>query len=102
MKILHVVGARPNFVKVSPILRSFSKQAPGVQQVLVHTGQHFDRKMSDVFFEELSIPDPDEHLGVGGGSHAEQTARIMLSFEPVLLKHRPDWLFVVGDVNSTV
>ena len=102
MKILHVVGARPNFMKVAPILRAFSRHAPNVQQVLVHTGQHFDRKMSDVFFEELGIPDPDEHLGIGGGSHAEQTARIMLSFEPVLLKHQPDWLFVVGDVNSTV
>ena len=102
MKILYVVGARPNFMKVAPILRAFSKQVPEVQKLLVHTGQHFDRKMSDVFFEELGIPDPDEHLGVGGGSHAEQTARIMLNFEPVLLKHRPDWLFVVGDVNSTV
>ena len=89
-------------MKVAPILRAFATLVPNLSQVLVHTGQHFDRKMSDVFFEELEIPDPDEHLGVGGGSHAEQTARIMLNFEPVLLKHRPDWLFVVGDVNSTV
>ena len=99
---MHVVGARPNFMKVAPILRAFNRHADNVQQVLVHTGQHFDRQMSDVFFEDLGIPAPDEHLGIGGGSHAEQTARIMLSFEPVLLKHRPDWLLVVGDVNSTL
>lgn len=102
MKILHVVGARPNFVKIAPVLRAFHKLAPEVHQVLVHTGQHYDKGMSAVFFDELRIPAPDVHLGVGGGSHAEQTARIMMGVEPVLAKHHPDWVFVVGDVNSTL
>lgn len=102
VKILSVVGARPNFMKIAPIMRALGDCQVDVQQTLVHTGQHFDEKMSDVFFRELELPKPDEHLGVSGGSHAVQTARIMLEFEPVLLKHRPDWLVVVGDVNSTV
>ena len=102
MKILSVVGARPNFMKIAPIMRALDDCGADVQQTLVHTGQHFDEKMSDVFFRELELPKPDEHLGVSGGSHAVQTARIMLEFEPVLLKHQPDWLVVVGDVNSTV
>lgn len=102
MKLLFVVGARPNFMKVAPILRAVAERDSNVQQILVHTGQHFDAKMSDVFFDELGLPTPDEHLGISGGSHAEQTARIMLAFEPILLKHRPNWLVVVGDVNSTV
>jgi UDP-N-acetylglucosamine 2-epimerase (non-hydrolysing) len=72
------------------------------QQVLVHTGQHYDARMSQIFFEDLDLPEPDEHLNVGSGSHAWQTAQVMTSFEPVLLKHRPDWVFVVGDVNSTL
>ncbi|WP_182864992.1 non-hydrolyzing UDP-N-acetylglucosamine 2-epimerase [Stieleria mannarensis] len=101
-KILSVVGARPNFMKIAPIMRALDAYGSDVQQTLVHTGQHFDEKMSDVFFRELELPKPDEHLGVSGGSHAVQTARIMLEFEPVILKHRPDWLVVVGDVNSTV
>jgi UDP-N-acetylglucosamine 2-epimerase (non-hydrolysing) len=102
MKILSVVGARPNFMKIAPIIRAIRSQAPDVPQTLVHTGQHFDEKMSDVFFRELGLPKPDEHLGVSGGSHAQQTARIMLEFEPVLERHQPDWLVVVGDVNSTL
>ncbi|MCO8121965.1 UDP-N-acetylglucosamine 2-epimerase (non-hydrolyzing) [Stieleria sp. TO1_6] len=102
MKILSVVGARPNFMKIAPIMRAIQAASPETQQTLVHTGQHFDEKMSDVFFRELELPKPDEHLGVSGGSHAVQTARIMLEFEPILEKHRPDWLVVVGDVNSTV
>jgi UDP-N-acetylglucosamine 2-epimerase (non-hydrolysing) len=102
VKILHVVGARPNFMKVAPICRAFSELAPTTEQVLVHTGQHYDAKMSDVFFRDLGLPDPDEYLQIGGGSHAVQTARIMMAFEPVLEKHRPDWVLVVGDVNSTV
>ncbi|QEF99493.1 UDP-2,3-diacetamido-2,3-dideoxy-D-glucuronate 2-epimerase [Stieleria maiorica] len=101
-KILSVVGARPNFMKIAPIMRALDAYGSDVQQTLVHTGQHFDEKMSDVFFRELELPKPDEHLGVSGGSHAVQTARIMLEFEPVILKHQPDWLVVVGDVNSTV
>lgn len=102
MKILSVVGARPNFMKIAPIMRAIGSGYPTVDQVLVHTGQHFDAKMSDVFFDDLGLPKPDEHLGVSGGSHAAQTARIMLEFEPILLQHQPDWLVVVGDVNSTV
>ncbi len=102
VKILSVVGARPNFMKIAPIMRAIEAGYPDVQQVLVHTGQHFDAKMSDVFFDDLGLPKPDEHLGVSGGSHAAQTAKIMLEFEPILLKHQPDWLVVVGDVNSTV
>ena len=100
MKLLHVVGARPNFMKVAPVLRAGS--AAGVEQVLVHTGQHYDPSMSEAFFRDLELPAPDENLGVGSGSHAEQTARIMVAFEPVLDWHRPDWVLVYGDVNSTI
>ncbi len=102
MKILSVVGARPNFMKIAPIMRAFGAAPGNVEQTLVHTGQHFDEKMSAVFFRELELPQPDEYLGVSGGTHAAQTARIMLEFEPVLDRHRPDWLVVVGDVNSTL
>jgi UDP-N-acetylglucosamine 2-epimerase (non-hydrolysing) len=101
MKILHVVGARPNFMKVAPILAQLRK-APGVEQVLVHTGQHYDAKMSDVFFQDLGMPAPDVHLGVGSGSHAQQTAKVMVEIEPVLVRHRPDVVVVAGDVNSTL
>ncbi len=101
MRFIIVAGARPNFMKVAPILDAF--KARGHKDVLlVHTGQHYDRKMSDDFFTELGIPEPDFNLGVGSGSHAEQTARVMTSFEPVCLEQRPDWVVVVGDVNSTV
>lgn len=89
-------------MKIAPIIRAISAADSDVEQVLVHTGQHFDEKMSDVFFRELELPKPDEHLGISGGSHATQTANIMIEFEPVLLRHKPDWLVVVGDVNSTV
>jgi UDP-N-acetylglucosamine 2-epimerase (non-hydrolysing) len=98
--ILHVVGARPNFVKAAPVLRAIKQT--GVRQTLVHTGQHYDHKMSDVFFTQLSIPDPDVNLGVGSGSHAVQTADIMRHFEPVVLERKPDIVLVYGDVNSTV
>ena len=101
MKILHVVGARPNFMKVAPILAQLRKRE-GVQQILVHTGQHYDAKMSDVFFRDLGMPDPDVYLGVGSGSHAQQTAKVMLEIEPVLARERPDLVVVAGDVNSTV
>src|SRR4051812_11289515 len=101
MKILHVVGARPNFMKVAPILAELRRHA-GVEQVLVHTGQHYDEKMSDVFFQDLGMPAPDVHLGVGSGSHAQQTAKVMIAIEPVLLEHRPDVVVVAGDVNSTI
>lgn len=100
MRVLVVAGARPNFMKVAPILRALS--ARGHTPVLLHTGQHFDAAMSDTFFTDLAMPKPDYHLGVGAGTHAEQTARIMERFEAVLDNERPDWVVVVGDVNSTM
>jgi len=100
-EIVHVVGARPNFMKVAPVLRALSKRS-GVKQTLVHTGQHYDANMSDVFFSQLDIPAPDVNLAVGSGSHAVQTAEIMTRFEPVVLEHRPDIVLVYGDVNSTI
>jgi UDP-N-acetylglucosamine 2-epimerase (non-hydrolysing) len=99
-RVLVVAGARPNFMKVAPVLRAL--RAAGTPGVLVHTGQHYDARMSDAFFQELDIPEPDHHLGVGSGSQAVQTARVMEAFEPVLLQVRPDWVVVVGDVNSTL
>ena len=101
MHILHVVGARPNFMKAAPVLHALGKRT-AVEQTLVHTGQHYDANMSDVFFSQLEIPRPDENLGVGSGSHAQQTAEIMSRFEPIVLKRKPDAVLVYGDVNSTV
>lgn len=101
MKIFHVVGARPNFMKVAPVLRAM-KDRKNITQLLVHTGQHYDVSMSDVFFEQLDIPAPDINLAVGSGSHAKQTAEIMVRFESVVLEHRPNLVLVYGDVNSTV
>lgn len=101
MRIVHVVGARPNFMKVAPVMRAIAARG-FAEQRLVHTGQHYDAAMSDVFFEDLGLPEPDEHLGVGSGTHAEQTARVMVEFEKVLLRERPDLVVVAGDVNSTV
>jgi UDP-N-acetylglucosamine 2-epimerase (non-hydrolysing) len=101
MHILHVVGARPNFVKAAPVLRALGER-PGVQQTLVHTGQHYDSNLSDVFFSQLNMPEPDVNLEVGSGSHAAQTAEVMKRFEPVVLERRPDVVLVYGDVNSTV
>jgi UDP-N-acetylglucosamine 2-epimerase (non-hydrolysing) len=100
VRALIVAGARPNFIKVAPILRALA--AAGHEGVLVHTGQHYDARMSDAFFRDLGIPEPDHHLGAGSGSHAVQTARVMEAFEPVLEEVRPEWLVVVGDVNSTL
>jgi UDP-N-acetylglucosamine 2-epimerase (non-hydrolysing) len=100
MKTLVVAGARPNFMKVAPILRALA--ADGHDGVLVHTGQHYDAAMSDAFFSDLELPSPDHHLGVGSGTHAQQTARVMQQFEPVLREEQPDWVVVVGDVNSTL
>jgi UDP-N-acetylglucosamine 2-epimerase (non-hydrolysing) len=106
IKLLIVAGARPNFMKVAPIIRAIRTRPPAAtpsfEYRLVHTGQHYDAKMSDVFFQELGIPAPDHNLEVGSGSHAVQTAQVMLKFEPVVLAERPDWVVVVGDVNSTV
>jgi UDP-N-acetylglucosamine 2-epimerase (non-hydrolysing) len=101
-KIISVVGARPNFIKIAPIHKAFLPYRDTVQHLICHTGQHFDKKMSDIFFEELGIPRPDFSLGIGGGSHAEQTARIMVAFEKVLLQEKPDLVIVPGDVNSTL
>ena len=100
MQILHVVGARPNFMKVAPVHRALAGRR-GVTQVLVHTGQHYDVNMSDVFFQQLSIPAPDVNLGVGSGSHGKQTGEIMIAFEALVQRQRPDLVLVYGDVNST-
>ncbi len=101
MKIINVVGARPNFMKIAPIVEEMHKH-PDIESILLHTGQHYDAAMSRVFFDELGLPKPDIYLGIGSGSHAEQTARVMTAFERVLLEHRPDLVVVVGDVNSTL
>lgn len=101
-RILHVVGARPNFMKIAPIMREMTKQPEIFEQILVHTGQHYDDNMSQIFFEELEMPRPDINLEVGSGSHASQTAQIMQRFEPVLTDYQPDWILVPGDVNSTI
>jgi UDP-N-acetylglucosamine 2-epimerase (non-hydrolysing) len=101
MEILIVVGARPNLMKVAPLIEAF-KHYPHLRARLVHTGQHYDAAMSDIFFAELGLPAPDAHLGTGSGTHAEQTARTMLAFEPVLRELRPDLVVVVGDVNATI
>ena len=100
-RILHVVGAPPNFMKASPVHAALA-QHTGCTQVLVHTGQHYDAAMSEIFFQELGLPEPDLNLGVGSGSHAEQTATIMVRFEKVVLEHPPDLVVVYGDVNSTL
>jgi UDP-N-acetylglucosamine 2-epimerase (non-hydrolysing) len=99
---MSIVGARPNFMKIAPIVAQLRAAGDGIDSVLVHTGQHYDEKLSQVFFDELSIPHPDVNLNVGSGSHAQQTAAIIAAFEPVLLEIRPDILVVVGDVNSTL
>jgi UDP-N-acetylglucosamine 2-epimerase (non-hydrolysing) len=101
VKILSVVGARPNLVKIAPLLREM-KRHEQIQSILIHTGQHYDQKLSDVFFRQMEIQAPDANLGVGSGSHAEQTAEIMKRVEPLLLSYHPDLVLVVGDVNSTI
>jgi len=101
IKIICICGARPNFMKIAPLAAAF-KATGRIDTMIVHTGQHYDARMSKLFFDELEIPEPDLNLGVGSGSHAIQTAEIMRRFEPVALEQRPDWLVVVGDVNSTI
>jgi len=101
-KIMLIAGARPNFMKIAPIARAFDSHPNAIDYKIVHTGQHYDANMSDVFFEELGIRQPDYHLGAGGGSHARQTAKIMTGFEDICEKDRPDLVIVVGDVNSTL
>ncbi len=106
MKILSVVGARPNFMKIAPFIRAIEKynhdNEDKIQHILVHTGQHYDVRMSEAFFRSLSIPDPDINLEIGSGSHAEQLGNTMIAFEKVLLTQKPDWVVVVGDVNATL
>lgn len=101
-KIFLIAAARPNFMKVAPLWRALDARSDVFRPVLVHTGQHYDRNMSDVFFEDLGLPKPDVHLGVGGGSHAEQTAGVMVKFEELCLREKPDLVMVVGDVNATM
>ncbi|MDH4028239.1 MAG: UDP-N-acetylglucosamine 2-epimerase, partial [Nitrospirota bacterium] len=100
-KIIIIAGARPNFVKIAPLMREFGKYKGRFHVLLVHTGQHYDFEMSEVFFQNLKIPRPDIHLNIGSASHAVQVARIMEAFEKIVLEEKPDMLIVVGDVNST-
>ncbi len=107
MKVALVCGARPNFMKIAPLMRAIGKhntssKASPIEPLLVHTSQHYDYEMSQVFFQDLRLPQPDIYLGVGSGTHAEQTGRIMIEFEKVLFKEKPDLVLVVGDVNSTL
>ncbi|MDT4954044.1 MAG: hypothetical protein QOJ02_2182 [Acidobacteriota bacterium] len=102
LKVINVVGARPNFMKVAPIVEAMKRRAGEFAPMVVHTGQHYDAQMSDAFFRDLGLPEPDVYLGVGSSSHAVQTADVMRSFEPVVLDEKPDWVLVVGDVNSTL
>ncbi len=101
-RVLSIVGARPNFMKVAPIARAMEAYRAHIEHAICHTGQHYDYQMSQAFFEDLELSQPQFFLGVGSGSHAEQTARIMLAFEPVCLEWHPDLVIVVGDVNSTI
>jgi len=100
--VVCVVGARPNFMKMAPLLRAMRARPTELRPILVHTGQHYDAAMSDIFFAQLGIPEPDLHLGVGGGTHASQTAGVMTAMERLLADERPDLVLVVGDVNSTI
>jgi len=102
MKIISVVGARPNFMKIAPFIKAVKKYDKNIQHILVHTGQHYDIKMSQSFFKTLGIPKPDINLEIGSGSHAEQVGKTMIAFEKVLLSEKPDWVVVVGDVNATL
>jgi len=102
VKIINVVGARPNFMKMAPIIEDMNKYSDQIEHLLVHTGQHYDERMSKSFFDDLGMPKPDINLEVGSGSHAEQTARIMVEFEKVCIRENPDLVIVVGDVNSTM
>jgi UDP-N-acetylglucosamine 2-epimerase (non-hydrolysing) len=102
VKVLNVVGARPNFMKMAPIIAEMNARGEEITQTLVHTGQHYDDAMSGAFFRDLGMPEPNVYLDARDGTHAEQTARVMLAFEGVVVAHKPDWVVVVGDVNSTL
>ncbi|MBK5233739.1 MAG: UDP-N-acetylglucosamine 2-epimerase (non-hydrolyzing) [Thermoleophilia bacterium] len=101
MRIMHVLGTRPNFVKMAPLIAALRERLPDSDQEIVHTGQHYDRMMSEIFFEQLGVPEPDHMLEIGSGTHAQQTARVMERLEPLLVADRPDLVVVPGDVNST-
>jgi len=101
VKVLTIVGARPQFIKAAVVSRAL-RGTPGISEVLIHTGQHYDDNMSAIFFEELEIPEPDYHLGIGSGSHGVQTGRMLEAVEQVLLQEKPDWVLVYGDTNSTL
>ncbi len=105
LKWLIVSGARPNFMKIAPLIKAIERhnenkkiRKPGINPLLVHTGQHYDRAMSKIFFDELKIPKPDINLGIGSGGHGEQTGKIMIAFEKVVLEQKPDLVIVVGDI----
>ena len=100
MRLLHIVAARPNFIKAAPVLEELSKV--GIENILVHTNQHYDYKMSKIFFQELEIPEPDYHLGIKSGTHGVQTGTALIEIEKVLLQEKPDGIVVYGDVNSTL
>src|SRR5436853_3544485 len=102
LKIILVAGARPNFIKIAPLVAAMKRRCGDFQTITVHTGQHYDASMSDAFFRDLEMPKADVYLGVGSASHAVQTAAVMQAFEPVVEKEKPDWVIVVGDVNSTL
>jgi UDP-N-acetylglucosamine 2-epimerase (non-hydrolysing) len=102
LRTINVVGARPNFMKIAPVIDEMRRRSGRIEPLLVHTGQHYDESMSRSFFEDLDIPRPDINLEIGSGSHSDQTARVMIAFEQVLLQHPADWVVVVGDVNSTM
>ena len=102
MRLVHVLGTRPNVVKMAPVIAAARERFGPAASVIVHTGQHYDRAMSEIFFEELGLPEPDHSLGVGSGTHAEQTAGVLERLEPVLRAERPDLVLVPGDVNSTL
>ncbi len=102
IKVINIVGARPNFMKVAPLVDAMKRREHQFSPLVVHTGQHYDAMMSDAFFKDLELPEPDLYLSVGSASHAAQTAAVMQRFEPVILQEQPDWVLVVGDVNSTL
>jgi UDP-N-acetylglucosamine 2-epimerase (non-hydrolysing) len=102
IRILHVVGARPNFMKIAPLIREMATAPGEFEQTLVHTGQHYDEAMSKTFFDELDLPVPDVNLDVGSGTHAAQTGQVLIRFEPLVVEYKPDWVLVPGDVNSTI
>src|SRR5436190_2771728 len=102
LKVINVAGARPNFMKVAPVVAAMNRRADEFKPILIHTGQHYDAALSGTFFRDLEMPEPDVDLGVGSASHAVQTAGIIQTFEPYVLREKPDWVVVVGDVNSTV